>query len=149
MRHIGRFFYAFESRKWDNFSGINPRHCDKRQTSCMYLPVFIRVFIHLTSDEYSDICSMLDIMKNTMYIQKYLIQLILLSQKGNFILYNESKIAFCFNKGRFIGPQNQRLGLKIIFFRLRGKRVFSSLGTTMDVRFDREWSGAGLPNINT
>ena len=32
--------------------------------------------------------------------------------KGYFILYNENKITFCFKKGCFIGPQNQRFRLK-------------------------------------
>ena len=39
-------------------------------------------------------------------------QLIPLSQKGYFIWNNENRIAFCFKKGRFIGPQNQRFRLK-------------------------------------
>ena len=39
-------------------------------------------------------------------------KLISLSQKEYFILYNEYKIAFHFNKGRFIAPLNQRFRLK-------------------------------------
>ena len=74
----------------------------------MYLPVVIRDFIHVNWDEYLDIRSRLDVMKNTMYIKKYLMQLISLSQKGYFILYNENKITLHFNKSCFIGPQNQR-----------------------------------------
>ena len=44
--------------------------------------------------------------------KKCLIQLISLSQEGYFILYNENKIAFCFKKECFIGPQHRRFRLK-------------------------------------
>ena len=79
--------------------------------------------------------SRVGIMKNTMYTEKKcLIQLISLSQKGYFILYNENKIAFCFKKGRFIGPKNQSFLLKRECFS-RPESVkrgyFSSLGTSV------------------
>ena len=48
-----------------------------------------------------------------MYTEKMLkTQLISLSQKGYFILYNGNITAFCFKKGCFIGPQNHRFRLK-------------------------------------
>ena len=53
-------------------------------------------------------------------------QWISLSQKGYFILYNEDKITFCFKKGCFIGPQNQRFRLK--------KGCFSSGGRCATAR---------------
>ena len=81
-------------------------------------------------------------MKNTMYTEKCLIQLISLSQKGCFILYNENKIAFCFKKGRFIGPKNLAFSVeKGVFFspRIREKGVFFKLGYERGIRFGREW----------
>ena len=54
--------------------------------------------------------------------------------KRYFILYNENKIAFCFKKGCFIGPKNQRFRLKKgCFSRLESAKggYFSSLGTSV------------------
>ena len=44
--------------------------------------------------------------------KKYYTQLISLSQKEYFILFNGNIIAFCFKKGCLIGPQNHRFRLK-------------------------------------
>ena len=54
--------------------------------------------------------------------------------KGYFILYNDNKIAFCYKKERFIGPQNQRFRLKKGCFSLPKSAkggYSSSLGTSM------------------
>ena len=63
------------------------------------------------------------------------IQLISLSQIGYFILYDENEIAFCFKKGCFIGPQNQRFRLKKgrVFFRPESAKrgCFPRLGTSV------------------
>ena len=61
-------------------------------------------------------------------------QLISLSQKGHFILYDENKIAFYFKKGCFIVPQNQRFRLKKGSFSCpeSAKRgCFPNLGTSV------------------
>ena len=63
-----------------------------------------------------------------------LIQSISLSQNGYFIFYIENKIAFCFKKGCFIGPQNQRFRLKRgCFTRPKSAKrfFFSCLGTSV------------------
>ena len=61
-------------------------------------------------------------MKNTMYTVNIFIQLISLSQKGYFIVYNENKIALCLKKGCFIRPQNRRFPLKRFFFFVQNPR---------------------------
>ena len=63
-----------------------------------------------------------------------LIQLISLSQILYFIFYIENRIAFCFKKGCFIGPQNQRFRLKRgCFSRPKSTKMgyFSRLGTSV------------------
>ena len=66
-----------------------------------------------------------------MYTEKMFDKLISLSQKEYFILYNENKIVFCFKKGRFIGPKNQRFRLKKGCFSRPESVYFSSLGTSV------------------
>ena len=71
-----------------------------------------------------------------MYTQKSLIglQLIWLSQKGYFFLYNENKITYFFKSRWFIWPQNQRFWLKNGCFcrpQFANRGRFPSLGTSM------------------
>ena len=70
-KKMGNFLkVGAKSRKDGNFSGKNRRNFEKGYTFCMHVPAFIRVFIHYTWDEYSNIRSRLDVMKNTMHTEK-------------------------------------------------------------------------------
>ena len=68
-------------------------------------------------------------MKNKMYIEKYLKQLISFSQKGYFIFYNENITAFCFDKPFLLNHKTGDFGWKGGFLsRIRENGVFFKLG---------------------
>ena len=78
-----------------------------------------------------------------------LIQLFSLSQKEYFILYDEKNM-FCLKRVCFIGPKNQRFGLKRCFFRpncaISG--CFSNLGMSMVWAYTLFGSGGGGSGCN-
>ena len=72
-------------------------------------------------------------MKNTIYLEKYLKQLILLSQKGSSIWYDAMKIAFCFDKGCLLNLKIRDFGWKGPFFssKISKRGCFSNLDMSM------------------
>ena len=124
--HLGQKGVFFQREAW--IREIKKKESLFRHKSAKFwkrvkiLPVIIRGFVYYTWDEYLNTRSRLNVLKNTMYIEKCLTQVISLSQKDTISYLKKIKNKILLWRRLFYWTLNNRFRLKMKCFFVRNPR---------------------------